>query len=144
MTQVDFYILEGASDEARLGTACRIVDKAVQREKRVYLNSASEGEARKLDELLWTFAQGSFIPHRLVRAPGEPAGDEPVLIGCSQPPAEGAAEVMINLAPEVPGFFARYERVAEIIDGEPTRRDQGRERFRIYREHGCEPNVHRL
>jgi DNA polymerase III subunit chi len=144
VTQIDFYVLEGTSEEARLGTACRIVDKAVERDKRVYVNSASEGEARKLDELLWTFSQGSFIPHRVVRAAGEPAGEEPVLIGCGQPPADGAADIMVNLANEVPEFFSRYQRVAEVINGEPARREQGRERFRIYKEHGCEPNVHRI
>ena len=38
-------------------------------------------EARKLDELLWTFSQGSFIPHRIVQQELPAPPQEPVLIG---------------------------------------------------------------
>ena len=66
MTQVDFYILDSDSDDARLLLACKIVDKAMQLDHHVYIHSTSDDEARKLDELLWTFSQGSFIPHLVV------------------------------------------------------------------------------
>jgi len=51
VTQVDFYILDSDSDDARLLLACKIVDKATQLDHHVYLNSTSDDEARKLDEL---------------------------------------------------------------------------------------------
>lgn len=144
MTQIDFYILNGDTDDARLELCCRIADKAMQRDHRVFINASTEQESRRLDELLWTFSQGSFVPHCIVRgAPAEPPG-EPVLIGCDTPPAGDHWDVLINLARDVPDWFSRYERVVELVDGDARRRDEGRERFRFYRDRGYELNTHQL
>lgn len=144
MTQVDFYILDSDSDEARLRLACRIVDKATQLDHHVFVHSTSDDEARQLDELLWTFSQGSFIPHRVVREPLAAEPREPVLIGVNQAPAPGRWEVLVNLAAEVPDFFSRYERVAEVVDAQATRREQSRERYRFYRDRGYPLNTHQV
>jgi DNA polymerase-3 subunit chi len=93
---------------------------------------------------LWTFSQGSFIPHRLIETPATANVVEPVLIGCGIAPASQEPQVLINLAGTVPEFFSRYQRVAELVDGNDHRRMQGRERFRFYREKGFEPQTHRL
>ena len=144
MTQVDFYILESDSDEARLRLACKIVEKATQLDHHVFVHSTSDHEALKLDELLWTFSQGSFIPHRVVREALDRPPLEQVLIGVNQPPGPGRWDVLINLAPEVPDFFSRYERVAEVVDADPARREQSRERYRFYRDRGYRLNTHQI
>jgi len=144
VTQVDFYILENDSEDARLRLACRIVDKATQQDQHVFINSSSDSEAKKLDELLWTFSQGSFIPHKIVRQAGDAAPREPVVIGLSQPPAGDRWDVLINLAADVPDFFSRYERVAEVVDGNSARREQSRERYRFYRDRGYKLNTHQV
>jgi DNA polymerase-3 subunit chi len=77
VTQVDFYILRGEAAEARLRTACRLAAKAVQLDQHVFIRALNEGEARQLDELLWTFSESSFLPHRVVArrtAPGTAGG----------------------------------------------------------------------
>jgi len=144
VTQVDFYILDSDSDDARLRLACKIVDKATQLDHHVFVHATSDEEARRLDELLWTFSQGSFIPHRIVRETLTESPLEPVLIGVNQPPAPGHWDVLINLATEVPEFFSRYERVAEVVDGNATRREQSRERYRFYRDRGYKLNTHQV
>jgi DNA polymerase-3 subunit chi len=144
VTQVDFYILESDSDDARLHLACKIVDKATQLDHHVFIHSTSDAEARQLDDLLWTFSQGSFIPHRLVRAAVAEPALEPVLIGVNQPPATGRWDVLINLAADVPEFFSRYERVAEVVDANAVRREQSRERYRFYRDRGYKLNTHQV
>jgi DNA polymerase-3 subunit chi len=144
VTQVDFYILEGDSDDARLRLACKIVDKATQLDNHVFIHSTSDDEARRLDELLWTFSQGSFIPHRIVREPPAEAPLESVVIGVNQLPAPGRWDVLINLAADVPEFFSRYERVAEVVDGNTARREQSRERYRFYRDRGYKLNTHQV
>lgn len=144
MTHVDFYILGADSTDARLSTVCRLSAKAVQRRRRIYVNSDSEAQARVLDERLWTFSQGSFIPHRIVSSADRGAGDEPVLIGFSDAPADEHWHIMINLAEEVPDFFSRYERVVEIVDANPERRAQGRARYRFYKERGYNPATHNI
>jgi DNA polymerase-3 subunit chi len=144
VTQVDFYILESDTDDARLRYACTITDKALQQRQHVFINSDSEPEARKLNELLWTFSQGSFIPHRIVQEelPAPPL--EPVIIGLRQPPAGERWDVMINLAADVPDFFSRYQRVVEVVDGNAARREQSRVRYRFYRDRGYQLNTHQV
>jgi DNA polymerase III subunit chi len=144
VTQVDFYILSTDTDDARLRLACRIADKATQLDHHVFIHSSSDDEARQLDELLWTFSQGSFIPHRVVREGNAEPVREPVLIGVNKAPADGRWDVLINLGAEVPEYFSRYARVAEVVDANPTRRDQSRERYRFYRDRGYQLNTHQL
>ena len=149
MTQVDFYILSGTSDAELLRTASRIAEKAVERGQRVHLNAATDAQARQLDEMLWTFSQSSFLPHRIVSgaagsAPADRAPTEPVLIAAGEEIAIGPWSVLINLAGVVPEFFSRYERVAELVDGEAERRVHGRERYRYYRDRGYELRTHNL
>jgi DNA polymerase-3 subunit chi len=144
VTQVDFYILDSDSDDARLHLACRIVEKATQLDNHVFIHSASDDEARRLDELLWTFSQGSFIPHRIVRGELDQPLHEPVLIAVNREPSPGRWDVMVNLAAEVPEFFSRYERVAEVVDANAVRREQSRERYRFYRDRGYKLNTHQV
>jgi DNA polymerase-3 subunit chi len=144
VTQVDFYILDSDSDDARLRLACKIVDKATQLDNHVFIHATSDGEARQIDELLWTFSQGSFIPHRIVRGELTESPLEPVLIGVNQQPGTGRWDVLINLAGDVPEFFSRYQRVAEVVDANATRREQSRERYRFYRDRGYRLNTHQV
>jgi len=151
VTQIDFYILSEDSEDARLRLACRLTEQAMHRKLGVYLLVETEGDARKLDELLWTFSQNSFVPHRLAWNL-EAAVEEAVFIGCDghaetvpfgRPEAPGW-DLMINLADAVPESFGRYERLAEVVDAQPTRRELGRERYRYYRDRGYELKTHRL
>ena len=62
MTKVDFYLLgEGADSRERI--ACRLAEKAWRLGNRVYVLAPDQAAAQALDELLWTFSQGSFVPH---------------------------------------------------------------------------------
>lgn len=143
MTQVDFYILSSESDEARLTFACRLAEKAMNNSRRVYIHSASSNEGNKLDKLLWTFSQGSFVPHRIADADAAEAL-EPVLIGFGEAPAEAPRDVMINLTGDVPEFFSSFTRVAEVVDEAPERKSSGRERYRYYRDRGYPLHTHRI
>jgi DNA polymerase III subunit chi len=144
VTQVDFYVMASDSENARLKLACRICDKAMQQSQHVFINAASETEAGQLDDLLWTLIQGSFIPHRILRSAPDAPPREPVLIGLNQPPAGNRWDLLINLATDVPEFFSRYERVVEVVDGDASRREQSRERYRFYRDRGYQLQTHQV
>ncbi|HUF71615.1 MAG TPA: DNA polymerase III subunit chi [Gammaproteobacteria bacterium] len=143
MTRVDFYILEQPTKEARLTLACRIAEKAVQSDHEVLINAESDTDCARLDGLLWTFSQGSFLPHRLLSHSAASEG-EPVLIGSGQEPEDGRWDLLINLAPDVPDFFGRFGRVAELVGAEEDARAAGRERFRYYRDRGYELRTHHV
>ena len=144
MTRIDFYILDRSSNEARLTLACRLAAKAVEQDLEVLINAETETDAARLDELLWTFSQGSFIPHRNLKDAAARDEGEPVLIGSGRVPQTGRWELLINLSPEVPEFFSRFERVAELVGAEPENKAAGRERFRYYRDRGYELQTHNV
>ncbi len=139
MTRVSFYVLSSERPDGRLWLACRIAEKAYKQSKRIYLYCGDDATASRLDELLWTFRQGSFVPHE--RA-GEDAG-APVIIGDTPPPAR-EADVLINLDRDVPDFFSRFERVAEIVDTDEQARSQARQRYQFYRDRGYDLESHQV
>ncbi|MCC5863001.1 MAG: DNA polymerase III subunit chi [Gammaproteobacteria bacterium] len=147
VTRVDFYILGDDSDAQAADTiACRLAGKAFGLGHAVYLHAASVEHAQRLDQLLWTFQQGSFVPH--VAAQGwQPPVDglpTPVLLGYDEPPEAEPWDLLINTAGSVPLFFSRYARVAELVPGESAARQLGRERYQFYRERGYELHTHKL
>lgn len=142
MTRVDFYILaeQASGDGAR--TACRIAEKAYRLGQRIFLHTDSAQSAASIDDQLWTYRDGSFIPHAI--AGSEAAGKSPVIIGHGIEPDPEHRDLLINLADQVPLFFSRFERVVEIVAGDETTRGQARERFRFYRDRGYPLNTHEL
>lgn len=142
MTRVDFYILPDAAPDGRERLACRLAEKAYRLGHEVYIHTAGPQHSAALDTLLWTYRAGSFVPHRCVEAAAEADG-APVLIGHAEPPAHSHA-LLINLAPEVPGFFSRFERVLEPVDQHEDHKRAGRERFRFYRDRGYALETHTL
>lgn len=139
MTQVDFYILQPGSRNNRYQLACRLAEKAYQQGRRVLLCVDNDEEARHMDRLLWTYRDQSFIPHGLL-GKADPARN-PVLIG-NRDEAGEEHDVLINLAREIPGYFSRFERVAECVDDDPESRAASRDRYRIYRDRGYPLNTH--
>jgi DNA polymerase III subunit chi len=141
-TRVDFYVLEAATSEGRLRLACRLAEKAYLAGQAVLVWDTDPTELAQLDELLWTFADRSFVPHETVLSPAL-APDVPVLLSSGAVP-ERPLDVLINLAAEVPPCLAKVARVADVIDGDEARRRAGRARFRAYREAGLQPETHEI
>jgi DNA polymerase-3 subunit chi len=139
MTQVDFYILDEQASGNRYLLACRLAEKIYHQGRRIYINTDSDEDQRHMDRLLWTFRQGSFVPHAR-QAKADPR-TTPVIIGRQGESGE-ENDVMINLAAAVPTNFSRFERVAEVIDREAPVKAAGRERFRFYRDRGYPLNTH--
>ena len=141
MTQVDFYVLPGDSIENRLHFACRLTDKAYRLGHRVFIHTESAQQTRLLDDLLWTFQQNSFIPHSVYQDAAE--APAPVLLAHDAEP-DASSQVLINLAAEVPLFFSRFERVAELVDADAKVRRSGRSRYSFYKERGYPLKTHEI
>ena len=138
--RVDFYVQATGAPQGHLTLACRVTEKAYQAGYQIYLRCQDENQANRLDELLWTFSQSSFIPHQLSSS-GQ--SDAPVTIGHELPSAEDA-QVIVSLADEPVTDFAGFARVAEIVGNESAQRDSGRKRFRFYRDQGLDPVTHEI
>jgi DNA polymerase-3 subunit chi len=143
--QVDFYVLAGDEEPARLRFACRLVEKAWLKRHRVRVQ-LEPGALETFDQLLWTFSDRSFVPHRRAGAPGDaPEPAPPVVVIADTDDADAAdGDVLVNLAATAPPGIERWARIAEVVDADAARRRQGRERFRAYRERGLEPATHEM
>ncbi len=150
MTRVDFYILPDAAADGREHFACRLAEKVYKMGHTLYLHTDSPQQAQKIDELLWGYKECSFLPHAIEGAPhnnGYQNEAPKILIGYrSETPSEphSHSDVLINLAPFVPGFFSRFERVAELINQAEDLKVAGRERFKFYRDRGYQPETHKI
>jgi DNA polymerase III subunit chi len=139
--RVDFYVLEAASSTGRLKLACRVAEKAYLAGQSVLIWHTDPVELAQVDTLLWTFSDRSFVPHELLPRPDAPA-EAPVLLLAGSPPA-APMDIIINLEPQMPPVQLT-RRVAEIVDGEESRRQAGRARFKAYRDLGVTPAHHAI
>ena len=137
MTLVGFYVVQATEVEQRLHVAVRLADKAFQRGHSIFINAADEGQARTLNELLWTYRATSFLPHGLH---GEQQSEH-IAIGWGQEP-EGHNDLLINLQLGVPAFFSRFRRVAEVVTQDPASLDSQRRSWRFYKERGYQLEKH--
>jgi DNA polymerase-3 subunit chi len=96
-----------------------------------------------VDNLLWTFRQGSFIPHEKATAPPAEREDMTVLVGHTGPP-ESFRDLVINLSLDNPPSFEEYQRVAELVDEDETVRAEGRRRYLAYKQQGHALETHKL
>ena len=141
MTRVDFYILNSAQKSSRALLACRLAEKAYSMQNQIYIYTPDEAQTKELDDLLWTYRAGSFVPHQQLAS--QETRNCPVLIGHTEAP-EGLNQVLINLDTAVPLFFSRFERVVEIVNQDEIQRQQARERFKFYRDRGYDLHSHNL
>ena len=141
MTRVDFYLTQTTNEKQRLLTACRLVEKVNKLGHHVFIYSDNAEQIKQLDELLWTFRDGSFLPHTTSDAAD--AESHPVVIG-TQHQEDSAHDVMINLADSIPDCFSRFERVAEVVGGVENEKQAARERFKFYRDRGYALETHEL
>lgn len=140
--RVDFYVLDESSATARLKLACRLAEKAYLAAQTALVWHTDAEELRAFDEMLWTFMDGSFVPHEML-TPGASSSESPVNLSSGTVPA-AHVDIIINLAATVPSCLAQTRRVAEIIDGEDSRRRAGRARFKAYRDLGVQPASHNI
>lgn len=142
MSRVSFYILGAAGPRSRQVFACRLAEKAYRLNKTVHIHAGNEDDAAVLDELLWTFRDGSFVPHEVMRSTAS-ASAAPVTIGCGGSCGE-SRELLINLGEDIPGFAGSFERVAELVSPDDDSKRAGRQRFAAYRDAGHKIETHNV
>ena len=131
MTLVGFYVVQTSDPGQRLRVAARLADKAFQRGHRIFIHATDEAQATELNELLWSFRPASFLPHGLH---GQ-EHSESIAIGWGQEP-DNHNDLLINLQLEIPSFFSRFARVAEVVTQEPDSLAALRKSWTFYKERG--------
>jgi DNA polymerase-3 subunit chi len=131
--RVDFYVLKSAAAQQRRVFACRLTEKAYLKDLKIVIVNDTPADAQALDDLLWTFNERSFIPHKVCADAQsfDPATPVHLILESADMPA---ADLLVNLAHRLPAHLQRCTRIAEIIDADEERRRLGRERFKAYRD----------
>jgi DNA polymerase-3 subunit chi len=138
MSKVDFYILADAGESARQLFACRLAEKAYRLKNSVHIRTMDNGLAAKIDGLLWTFRDGSFVPHEIAAAGVAP--EAPVTIGTTA----AGCDLLINLSDNVPTDIGAFARIAEIVSSDEDSRRLSRKRFTAYRDQGHTLDTHNI
>ncbi|MDP3085050.1 MAG: DNA polymerase III subunit chi [Rubrivivax sp.] len=133
MTEVEFHT--GVAD--KLGFACRLLRKAYRKGALVVVIGPAP-LLGQLDRELWTFETEDFIPHlRLPAGEVLPASAQrtPIWLVDGVPPV-GAPPVVINLGAAALADLAPFERLIEVLSDSAEDVEDGRQRWRDYRDRG--------
>lgn len=135
MTQIDFYF--NASDKYRL--AARLGGKSLEQATRIFVLTPDSAGTERMEMLLWTMQQTSFLPH--CRSRHALAKETPIIVD-----HEGAEtvhdDILLNLCDVYPAFFSRFHRLIEIVGTEDQDKAAGRARYKFYRDRGYEIRQH--
>jgi DNA polymerase-3 subunit chi len=135
MLKVSFYLFEN-SPERQVESTCRLCRKILRQPERIWLLCRDPVLQHELDERLWSFDPGSFIPHGI---------DQPeatVCISAQLPQQPGW--IIFNFNPEALEPDAKFGHIIEIIENHETAKQQGRKKFKQYRRFGIQPHTHKL
>lgn len=141
MAEVSFYVLPTESLKERYLFACKLIEKVYRSGHFCYVLTDDAEQSQVIDDLLWTFRAGSFIPHQIDS--GElPDMEQVILIGS----LDGSAnryKTLFNLSAHYPDLEPQTERVLEILDNSETTKAAGRNRYRRYQQAGMNITTHK-
>ena len=140
---VDFYLLNSIMQDDVYRFVCRLIDKAYLLQKKIYIQVNSDEEGQRLDELLWTFRDISFIPHCYLRVNTILDPLLPVNIATIKP-KQLNADIFFNLSHEVPAYFPEFSRIIEIVSEEKKNKNQSRQKYKFYKAQNCQLTTHTI
>jgi DNA polymerase-3 subunit chi len=133
MTEVRFYHLQRANLERVLPV---MLSRVLERGQRAVVQLGSQERLEAVNDWLWTFDPGSFLPHG-GSAEGHP-GDQPVWLTLEEERPNGA-QVLFLADGATSGKTAEFDLVAELFDGnDETAVTAARQRWKGYKDAGHE------
>ena len=131
MTEVSFYHLTARPLEWALP---KLLERTLERGERAVVMASSEARVDALDGQLWTYDQGSWLPHGTAKTGSAP--EQPVWLTVDDENPNGATYLFLT-----DGATSRragdYARVFELFDGRDGEAvAAARERWRIYKDAG--------
>jgi len=132
VTQIDFYV----QAQDRHDVVRKLCLKAQGTKARLVIWACDRAHCQQISRILWSVPSTGFLPHVTSHDPLAPV--TPVILDCDSGPFPHD-EVLINVRPEVPPFFSRFQRLIEVVSAtDEDDKRAARERFRHYRDRGYE------
>lgn len=130
MTRIDFH----SKVPDKLNYACRLIRKAQAAKTLLVVLTEDHAQLEQMDGLLWTFSEQDFLPH--VVAGDALAEQTPIILTDDCDKALPHHHVLVNISRRTPEFFARFERMFELVSNDEQDLIAGRERYKYYQERG--------
>lgn len=135
MANISFYLFE-TSQERQANSACRLARKLIKKQPKLWWLCEDTTLQRELDEQLWQFDPQSFIPHGIDQV------DAPVCISAQLPTQSDWFVFNFNTAPLAQAD--QFSHIIEIVENNETSKQQGREKFKFYRQMGIVPRTFKI
>ena len=137
MTRIDFYQLN-PQQHNQDRVVCQLCQKAYDNNQLTLLLTKSPQQTEHLDRQLWIFDDDSFVPHD-----SQESDDfkTPILIH-NDSGDSSERQLLINLADKIPGNFAQFDRIIELVTED--NKQQAREHYSFYKERGYPLDHHNL
>ena len=131
MAEIAFYQLRRTPLEKALP---KLLEKVLESGRRAVVLTGSEERADALDAALWTYEQGSFLPHGTARG-GRPER-QPILLSADDA-VPNDAHIVVMVDGVAPADLDRFERCLDMFDGtDPQALEAARARWRAHRDRG--------
>ena len=135
MTRVEFIELN-RPERARV--LCDLAEEFYLAGQRVLVMVQDDNQGVTLDQFMWSWKKGAFVPHIYQNGSVE-CHDEPVVIVAEEENPNGAQVLLMGVTCSLE-FTRHFRHVIDFAEAfDDTRLDESRERFRIYREYGFAP-----
>jgi DNA polymerase-3 subunit chi len=112
LTEILFFHLQRQPLEKVLPV---LILRSLERGWRALIKAASPERMEALDDCLWSFSDGSFVPHGTDKE-ADPAA-QPVLLTLSEANANSANVLFLVEGAGMPADLSPYERVTLLFDG---------------------------
>ncbi|WP_420600190.1 DNA polymerase III subunit chi [Neptuniibacter sp.] len=136
-SKADFYVLPSTDPEARGRFLCRLVGKILGLGHEIYIQTANEAEAKRIDQQLWEFQPESFIPHSLI---SEELAAKVKIGWDAQRPDHN--DVFVNLNLDIPEDALGFNRILEIVVQSEDVLASTRNNYKTYQTNGISIDMH--
>ncbi len=129
VTEILFYHLELHPLERVLPV---LIEKSLERGWRVAVEASSPERVQRLNEVLWTYRDDSFLPHGV--AGGDDDADQPVIL-TTEHDNPNAADVRFYVDRAIPDGKGTYQRLVFMFDGhDPDAVTEARKAWKALRD----------
>ena len=126
-----------------LAYTCRLLRKGWRSGRSLVVTGPPQA-LNELDQLLWTFESGEFIPHLRLEAGGSvsaPLQRTPIWL-VDEALAAPWRDVLVHLGSAAPPGLTKFKRLIEVVGTSPEQVQAGRQRWRQYLNLGLKPQNH--
>lgn len=141
--RIDFYLLESNHTSNNVyRVVARLLEKAYEDSLRTQILCADASSATTLDDWLWCYKKNSFLPHCQVDKVTETINPPIQIMTTASAPPRHSSDILVNLTEIIPAFFAKYQRILEIVPA--SQKQAARIRYQQYRAHGFSIQTHHI